>query len=269
MFVTNEQKAFNDDIPQLLKKAPAAPIDDKKWLFVIGAEKYKHTDDILYSRRSSELFAQVVAKTIGVGKGRQKILLDNDGATSGSIEDTFKILLKDVRAGDTIYFYYSGHGIPVPDQNNEAYMLPVDKIPDFVADNDFYKINNIYQKLYNSNASKVFVFMDSCFTGQTDGKSVLKGKAATRLEPKKWNLSTTGKMAVITAGNSKQYSNALPERGQRLFSYYLMRALLSGDYNNISDLATKVSADVTAQSLRMDIKKQTPVLDGNKSLDIF
>ena len=58
IWLAQEQKEFDDDIPQLLKRHKQARVDKRKWLFVIGAGKYKETSDILYSRRSAELFAE-------------------------------------------------------------------------------------------------------------------------------------------------------------------------------------------------------------------
>lgn len=268
-YVNNQQqKFFTDEIPALLKKAKKAPIDTSKWLFVIGAEKYYSTDIVSFSKRSAQMFAQVAAKTLGIQEGRQIVLLD-EKATAASIKDNLRrVLDKKVRKGDTIYFYYSGHGIPVPAKGDEAYMLPVDKDPDYVDDdNDYFQVKKIYQLLNNSQAAKVFVFMDSCFTGVTDGKSVLKGKANTRRAPKTWNIKSNGKLAVLTAGNAKQYSSALPKRGHRLFSYYLMRAILEGKYRDIGNLAKKVQADVYATSLDLGGNNtQNPVLQGNDSL---
>lgn len=265
-YVLREQKAYQDDIPRLLAKTKAAPIDRKKWLFVIGIGNYSQTDDILYSRRSAEMFAKVASKTLGIQKGRKIVLLDGQ-ASSGRIKDELKLMLSKVKPGDKIYFYYSGHGIPVVSKGNAPYILPADKIPDFVADDDFYQAQNIYKMLKNSRASQVIAFMDSCFTGTTDGKSVFSGaKAATRLTPKTMRFNQQGKMAVITAGNDKQYSNAYPKKGERLFSYYLMKAMLQ-HYKNVGDLATKVKAGVTETSIDMGgLNRQTPVIVGNTNL---
>ena len=265
-FLIQEQKAFNDDVPQLLAAAPAAPIDKQKWLFVIGIGQYDQTDDILYSRRSAELFSKVAAKTLGIHPSRQVVLLDKQ-ASSGAIQDQLRLMVDKVKPGDKIYFYYSGHGLPVAEQGNAPYLLPADKIPDFIASDDFYKAQSIYLLLKNSEADQVMAFMDSCFTGTTDGKSIFGGsKAATRLQPKQMQIAKTDKMAILSAGSDKQFSNALPETGHRLFSYYLMKAMLKG-YERVGDLATKVRAEVNDKSLDLGgLNRQTPVLVGNPNL---
>ncbi|MBD3727621.1 MAG: caspase family protein, partial [Moraxella osloensis] len=267
-YVLQEHKNFNDDIPQLLATAKAAPIDRKKWLFVVGIGKYEKTDDILYSRRSAEWFAKVASKTLGIQKGRQVVLLDQK-ASSGAIKDELKLMLSKVKKGDEIIFYYSGHGIPVAEKDNQPFILPADKIPDFVADDDFFQAQKIYRELANSNASSVVAFMDSCFTGQTDGKSLFAGaKAATRLTPKQFKPNPNGNLAILTAGNEKQFSNAYGEKGHRLFSYYVMKGLLKG-YEQVGDLAVKVQGDVTDTSLDLGgLNRQTPVFSGNGKLKL-
>ena len=264
-YLRTEQQNFNDDVPQLLARAEPAAEDRSKWLFVIGIENYKTTDDILFSRRSADLFKQVAMKTLGIRERQAYVLLDDD-ATSASIQDKLRFMLRNVKAGDKIYFYYSGHGIPAPNKDNAAYILAADKSPDFVADNDFFAVDSIYKTLTDSPASQVIAFMDSCFTGQTDGKSVFGGtKAATSLAPKRSQFDTS-KMAVITAGTDRQFSNALQGRGHRLFSYYVMQSMLKGR-SDIASLYKEVSLNVEDASRELgDINLQQPVLTGNADL---
>ncbi len=263
-FLVQERKAFNDDIPQLLRRARAAEIDKHKWLFVIGVEKYRETNDIAYARRSAELFAQVASKSLGIHEKRKKILLD-DQASSGAIEDNLKTLLQDVGLKDSIYFYYSGHGIPVPDKENEPYILPADKIPQFIGDDAFYRVANIYKALQASKARQAFLFMDSCFTGQADNRPVIEDVANAVIRPKKLHIPKNGKLAVLTAGTKDQFSNAYPEKGHRLFSYFLMQQLLSG-HKTFGELALQVEAQVADQTKGFGSQKQNPVALGNPQL---
>ncbi len=265
-FLVRERKTFDDDIPQLLRRAHAAKIDPRKWLFVIGVEKYRETNNIAFARRSAELFAQVASKSLGIHKHQKRILLDDD-ASSGAIEDNLKKLLQEVGKGDSIYLYYSGHGIPVPDKGDEPYILPADKIPQFIGDNEFYRVNNIYKALQSSKARQVFLFMDSCFTGQADDRPVIKDVANAVIRPKKLHISKNGKLAVLTAGTEDQFSNAYSEKGHRMFSYFLMRQLLSG-HKTFGALALQVTAQVADQTKGFGSQKQNPVALGNPELQL-
>jgi hypothetical protein len=260
------QAEFNDDIPTLLKNTKARKVDNKRWLFVIGIEDYQQTDDIKFAKRSAELFVQVAQKKLGVSE-RNTYSLINDGATVASIKGQIKLMLRNVQEGDEIFFYYNGHGIPDAQNNNEPYMLASDEIPDFVTDDSFFKLKNLYKLFTDSKANQTFAFVDSCFSGATDGVSVIKGVAASRLAPKKVSFDKN-KMVVLTAGSKKQYSNMFAEKGNRLFTYYLMKELLSGEVG-INQLYKSVRSKVRDESFKMgDLKIQEPSISGNKTLHI-
>lgn len=262
----DKNKKFDDELEKKLAKIKPSPIDNKKWLFVIGVEKYKESDDIIFAKRSADLFVKTIQKTQGISNRNTYALIDEE-ATSGAIKDKLKLLLSDVKAGDTIYFYYNGHGIPDPNNKGEPYILPSDKIPDFITSDFEFSINNIYQKLSNSNASKIFAFTDSCFSGATDGKSQIKGVAATRLRPKAISFDES-KMVVLSAGTGTQFSNAYMEKGHRMFSYFLIDSLISGNkdiekiYINTNHNTSKASNELGP------LKKQEPTIKGNRKLEL-
>jgi len=254
---------FKDDIPQLLQSVNQTSQDPKKWLFVIGAEEYDNTDNVIYSKRSAEIFAKVAKKTLGIIE-RNSYLFIGGKATSGAIEDNLNRMLENVNEGDSIYFYYSGHGIPVlPDRN--PYILPKDKIPDYISRSPFFKLNNIYNLLSNSKANKIIAVIDSCFSGSTDGKSIFKGVASVVLAPKRVTFNHN-KMVVITAGRNRQFSNMYQKRGHRLFSYFMMKSLLEGK-RAVSAVYNAVYPNVKEVSNGFgDLKRQEPTIEGNKKL---
>lgn len=257
---------YDDDLPSLISQYSPTSIDKKKWLITIGIENYSETDDIAFAERSAKLFKQVAKTTLGIQE-RNCVTLINDRATSGQIKGKLELLLTEVKEGDTIYFYYNGHGIPDPSHNGEPYMLPSDMIPDFVVNDKSFSLQNIYKKLTDSKASKIVAFIDSCFSGSTDGISTIKGVAASRLAPKQVFFDTS-KMAVMTAGQKKQYSNMYKEKGHRLFSYFVMKSLLSGK-RDINMIFKEVSYKVSETSNQFGaLKKQEPTLQGNNSIEL-
>ncbi len=256
-------KGFIDDLPNLLAKIPQVSKNTKKWLFVIGIEEYDNTDSVTYSKRSAKTFVKVAKKTLGVIDRNSYELIGNN-ATSGTIKDRLKLMLRNIKKGDSIYFYYSGHGIPVL-PNREPYILPKDRVPDLIKESTFFKVNNIYTLLANSKANKIIVIMDSCFTGATDAKSVFKGKASVVLAPKRVTFNHN-KMVVITAGGAKQFSNMYSKKGHRLFSYFLMKALLEGN-RNIGEIYRDIFPKVHKVSLSFgDLNEQNITIEGNEQL---
>ena len=254
-----------DDIPALLKKSKTHKIDRTKWLFIVAIENYDFTDPVAYSANSARQFKQVMKKRLGVPEKNVRTLI-NSSATSGKIRHYFKDMLAHVKKGDTIYFYYSGHGVPVASEQNAPYLLAQDMSPEYVADDARFKLQNIYKNLSKSKASKVIAIVDSCFSGGTDNQALLKGVAASRLAPKKVTFDQK-KMLVISAGSGTQYSNKYDEKSNRLFSYYVMRGLIKNN-TDTQRLYDYVKSNVQEKSYEMGASyEQVPVYDGNIGLE--
>lgn len=259
-------KNLDDNIIIQLKNTKQKEISNKKYLIVIGAENYEYTDNISYSQHTSKVFTEVAQKTLGISK-ENTLELTSGNASMGKIKMKMKKLLRKVQKEDTIYFYYSGHGVPIISENNEPYILPIDVEPEYISEDSFFKLKNIYKTLTDSKATKVVVFVDSCFSGATDGVSVIKGVAATRMKPKNITFDSE-KMVLITAGKDKQYSNMYEEKGYRLFSYFLMQSMLKGR-TSLQDIYSEVYIKVKDQSYKMgDMKLQEPTISGNTELKL-
>ena len=65
-FSKEYETKYNNDIQKLLLKYPSEKIDHKKWLFIISIEDYSDTDNVLYAKRSAEMFEKVAQKTLGI-----------------------------------------------------------------------------------------------------------------------------------------------------------------------------------------------------------
>lgn len=260
---------YNDDLPNILTSSPKAQTDYTKWAFIIGVEKYRDTDYVPYSKRSSEMFKKVVSHSLGVPERNIYLLVDTD-ATTTAIKDSLKRMKENIKTGDTIYFYYSGHG--VPNANGKAYILPQDKFVDYVADDKALQLDEIYKNLTDSKANKVIAFVDSCFSGRTGAETdetLFKGKGVAGIYAR--DISTEfdkKRMAVITAGGKNEFSNMFDKRGHRMFSYYLMKDILSGE-KNIEAIHNRVQRNVLDESSKKgDRYRQTPEIDGNKNLNL-
>ena len=257
---------YTDDLAPLVTKVAQAPIDPKKWLFAISVEKYDEADPVIYATNSANSFISVMQKRLGIDERHTYALL-NDKATTGGIKGGLERLLQNVKAGDSIYFYYSGHGIPDPVEG-EPYILPRDVIADYVTREKDLMARSIYKKLSDSSASRIVAFVDSCYSGRTDGISNIKGAAAGHFKSKTVEFDKE-KMAVFTAGTNGQFSNAFPEKGNRLFSYYLTKALATKENLDLDTLSAEVYANVKEESLKMgDIKRQEPQIEGNRKIGL-
>lgn len=267
--IDNEEKNKNlvttNDLDDLLNKTQQADVNPKKWLFVVGIEKYKNTENIVFATRSAEMYVKIAQKMFGISKQNSYVLLDED-ATATEIKSKMKMMLRNVKEGDAIYFYYNGHGVPAVDKDNEPFILSNDMYPDLVSDEPMLMMRQMYNDLSDSKASSIIAIIDSCFSGGADGQSIQKGVAATRIKPKNVSFNKN-KMVILTAGRDTQYSNAYNQKAHRLFSYFVMEALLKGE-RNIKDLYGEVykNSKETTRTNYGDMRLQEPTMEGNSNI---
>ena len=257
----------NDDLKPIISSLSSQSYDYSKWLFVIAIEDYDETDRVIYSKNSGELFLELSKKKFGI-PSRNTYALINEKATSGAIKDKLRLLTENVKEGDQIIFYYSGHGVPSPN-NQESYILPKDKIVDYIESDYEFKLSHIYNMLSSSNASEIYVFIDACFSGKTDNIPLFKGVAPGLIRTKNVSFDNN-KMVVITAGKDNQFSNSFDEKGHRMFSYYLIKSLATRKDINIDLLYKDISVKVHDASFEKgDVYIQEPQIYGNKKLNLF
>lgn len=237
--------------------------DPTKWAIIISPEFYDETDNVKYSSNSGKMFEEVALKVLHVSDRRIYSLI-GPNATTGKIKNRLNKLMKFARPGDTIYFYYSGHGIP-DIETKEPYILPKDLDPAYVSDEEDFKLSNIYKRLQESKASKVIAFVDSCFSGATDNKTLFSGVAAPRIKARTIKIDKS-KMVVLTAGQDKQFSNMYEEKKMRMFSYFLIENLLSGK-KNIGEIFKSTKDEVEKTSFELgDQYYQSPTIAGDEKM---
>ena len=259
--------AKNDPILERLEGIKGVKKDASKWLVVIGIEHYRYSDAIAYANNSAKAFYKVFQKRYGVLDANTFLLLD-DEASAGRILDTLKELRRYVKSGDTIYFYYNGHGVANPKEDNRAYILPSDAMVEYISEQKSFALENIYKALLQTQAKKVFAFVDTCFSGAVDNRSIYKGVASARIVAKEASVSTK-RLSVITAGRGREFSNKYEEMGHRLMSYYLLEAILEGK-QNIFTIYRRLYKGVFETSRQMGpVYTQQPQLYGNKEATLW
>ena len=252
------------DLVDAIEKYTTSPIDNKKWLIIISIENYLKTDKVKYSNRSGEIFKRAAQKVFGV-RDRHTYFLDDRNATSGSIKDNLDLISKNVKKGDTIYFYYSGHGVPDM-KTGVSYLLPSDRRVEFISNDKIFSLDNIYKKLSRTKAKRVIAFIDACFSGRTEEKLLFEGVAPGLIKTKKMNVKNS-KITVVAAGKENQFSNSYEEKKHRLFTYYLVKGLLKYNGKNINKIYNYISAGVKNISWEKgDSYLQEPQLLGNRKV---
>lgn len=266
-----------DDLSDLIARMPQAPEDDKKWLFLVGIENYSETHPVEYTVSSANAFLRAAKKKFGIKDSHIYSLIDKE-ATTAMIKNKLSLMLDRVNEGDVIYFYYCGHGMPSKDPSQdreveyETYLIPVDGMPGLIYREPSLKTSLIYKQLTDSKASRVICFVDACFSGESDyGSMSPKGELAAALKVTKAPTYDKNKMVLFSAALRGQTARSYPEKGNRLFSYFLIKSLIDSPAEKISaqDLFKRYADQVRKVSYdRGDSYRQDPELSGKKDLTI-
>lgn len=259
--------AVQDDLMQKIQKAPQAKQDSSQWLLAIGIENYANVFPVSFSKASTDAFALAAKKSLGIPQSNS-FVLTNERATTGAIKDSIAKLTESVNTNDTIVFYYSGHGIP-DTKSGDAFILPYDKSVAYATNEENMRLASIYNELYKSKAKSVVIIVDSCFSGITDNESIYKGVAGSVIRTKKLTIPDDGKVVLITAGKDNQFSNSYEAKGHRLFSYFVINAMLDGR-KNAQELYYDIWLKVKDESRKKGgvVYEQEPQIYGNGGLKL-
>lgn len=235
---------------------PKVQPDGRKWALVIGIEKYKKAAQVQFAEKDASLVSLFLTRSLGV-PSQNLITLLNDNATKAELEFIVKDRLKGLlREDDTLYVYYSGHGIP---SDETPYLLPYDgdaESPAITA----YPLEALYKDLDSLKAKNIFVFLDTCFSGRTGRQSseefMLAGARPGILKVKDPMLLSE-KMVVMAAAKSNQVSNYYKEQAHGMFTYYLVKGAIGGADKNadrkiqVEELSNYLNDEVSSASRRL------------------
>jgi len=112
--------------PQSIERIPTAhPVltgPGNRRALLVGIEEYKHPEKLRTLngvRQDVELTKKVLTEKAGFATDQIRVLLDRD-ATRDNVAKNFKDwLIKETGPGDTVLFYFSGHGIQTWDENGD------------------------------------------------------------------------------------------------------------------------------------------------------
>ncbi|MDX1810761.1 MAG: caspase family protein [Gammaproteobacteria bacterium] len=254
--VGKAEPEFNETNLDKLVEQSHSSLDYSRYALIIGIENYQKQANVNYADNSARTFSLAARHVLGIPT-ENTIVLTNEKATSGQIKTNIAYLAQLAEPGDSLYFFFAGHGVPGTDGN--SYILPADMSADAIEIEPGLMLDNIYRTLNNSAADKVYIFIDSCFSGRDDkGELLFKGVAPIfKQAPKK---AKPKKLVIMTAGGQSEFANQLKGQQQRMFSYYLIKGLAE-KRTDIDELYNYVKRNVKRSSLRIGLGyKQIPQL---------
>ena len=239
--------------------------NENAFALIIGINDYKDNTNVEFADYSALSFEKLAHTTLGVPK-ENIITLINSDASSGQLKAKIELIRELPDAGGTIYLFYAGHGVPAKD--GKVYMLPSDMSADYIHLEPNLQLDKIYSNLSRSEASKVFIFMDSCFSGKDDNGDLLYKGVAPVLRVNKAKVRSK-KLTIMTAGASNDFANEYKDKEQRLFSYHLINELSKGN-TDLTSIYGTLRKKVKRSSLQKGLGyKQVPQIYGNTSERLY
>lgn len=230
-----------------------------RYAIIIGNQDYhsyqrglNSEQDVPFATEDANVFKQYCEKTLGVEE-RNILLLNN--ATSAKMIQEIEIMTR-LAAREPqaeIIFYYAGHGFP--DENTkEPYLIPVDVSATSLS--SAISLYELYQKLSATNAQRITVFLDACFSGGGRDAGLVASRGI-KVTPKKDALS--GNIVVFSATTADQTALPYSEKHHGMFTYYLLKKLQDSNGEcSYSELYNYLNHNVGNSSLRVNRKDQTP-----------
>jgi len=262
---SNIRQIYSSRVSKNYNFARTGKINYDSFALVIGINKYAQNTPVEYADLSALAFEELATKTLGVPEANVITIL-NEKATSGRIKAKIELVKELSESTGNIYLFFAGHGVPGKDGN--TYLLPSDMTADAIHLEQNLRLDNIYKKLASSSAKRVFVFMDSCFSGKDDAGGLLYKGVAPVLRTKKLTVQEK-KLTVFTAGKSTDFANDNQDKQQRLFSYHLIDELSSGE-TDLGKIYPRVRSKVKRASLMKGLGyKQEPQIYGKQENKLY
>ncbi|NVJ90980.1 MAG: caspase family protein [Methylocystaceae bacterium] len=167
-----------------------------------------------------------------------------------------------------LYVFYSGHGLP-GQHDDKSYLLPVDAEIE-TADINGYPTDVLYQNLAQVDAKSVTVFLDACFSGNSQGGALITRASGAQILPNATPVPQKKGLTVITAASKDQLASWDEENKHGLFTEYLLRALYGEadtDKNGeikLEEVSNYLNEEMRYKARRTYNRDQIPTIMGDE-----
>jgi hypothetical protein len=235
-------------------------VKNETYCLIIGNQDYasfqkeiKSETNVPYAINDAKIFHEYAIKTFGIPEENITTLFNATASQMFQAIDRMNLLLKYRNGNGELVFYYAGHGLP-NEITKEPYLIPVD----VNSSNLSYALSlqKVLDKLTESPAKKVTVFIDACFSGGARNLS-LNSTRGVSITPKFGVLK--GNTILFTSSSETQTSGAYEEKQHGVFTYFLLKKIQesSGDVT-YQELANYLSSTLPTQSILINNKLQIP-----------
>jgi len=239
---------------------------------VVGIASYRDKDipQLQFANRDAEIFADFLRSKAGGSVPEENIsVLTDSAATTGAVYDAIYDLSKKCKAGDLVYFYFSGHG----DLENttiykNGFLICYDSPPvNYVRLSlSIDYLNDIANTISAQTNANVVLITDACHSGKLAGSSIrgnfLVGEQLRAVQKKEVRITSCA--ADQLSNENHQWGG-----GRGVFSYYLVNGLKGladkkkDGVITLDEIKEYLSASLAGDPvLRNENLVQTPVFNG-------
>jgi hypothetical protein len=207
--------------------APIRRKNRRSFAVIIGNRNYSgRIPTVDFAHNDADAMRQFIINKLGYREGNVFDLRDAGvnaiSAVLGNEKSHKGTLFNALRKGQSdVIVYYSGHGVPGL-EDKRPYLLPVDGDPNS-AEITGYSVDTMYANLTKLPARSVTVFLDACFSGESEKGMLVSSASGISVNPKM--PSSKGQMTVITAAQGNQLASWDPKARHGLFTKHLLDAL--------------------------------------------
>ena len=196
------------------------PEDRRKYAVVIGIGSYRSLPPAEFADRDAR---DIRNHLIALGYPPRHIwLLVNSNATKEDMTNVLEHWLPEKTGPDSeIFFYFAGHGSPGI-HSQKSYLIPWNSNPENLEVSVF-STERLAQDLNRLSARRIFVVLDSCFSG-AGGRSFLP-KGARPLVIKVAAPAFGSRVTFLAAASADQITTVNEKAGHGTFTYYLLKGL--------------------------------------------
>lgn len=265
----------------------AKNIDPHSIAIIIGNKNYKYAPKVEFAINDAAMVRNYVKKAFGYTDENIFYIEDaniKDFMSLFGKESNYKGKLYDyVKTNlSSVFIYYSGHGAPGID-TKQGYIVPIDCDPNKV-EIDGYALKTLYDNIdkvaKEKNLKHVTIVMDACFSGTSEGGSLLNDVSPIYITVEKQFLKYENS-TLITSTSNDQVSSWYRDKEQSLFTYFFLRGIKGeADFDKNGEITAKELYDFTADEVngvpywarRLNSRSQNPnfygkdfeLINGNK-----
>ena len=258
--------------------AYSAPANKRAVAVIIGNTDYSsRIPRVEFAGNDADAFRKFVVDVLGYDpeniidlrnatKAQMETAFGNDRSPEGKL---WRYL--DPKGRSDVTVFYSGHGVPGL-KDKRGYLLPVDADAETPEING-YSLDTLLGNLGKLETKSVSVFLDACFSGDSQKGMLIQGASGITIAPKMPDSSSA--MTIISAAQGDQVASWDFEAKHGLFTKHLLDALYGAadkdDVGNnddkivLSEVSDYLVDNMTRAARRTCGRHQTPWVTGDRA----